>query len=103
MSQRKGHFRSTVIHCMNGKIPFSEVQAGTALQYAPFTPFSAMIDLQHILINGSVPITTRCFKIIVNKLDTGINLIDCHKPQAILTVHFIDGAISVIIFWNNRR
>ena len=103
MFQRERHFRRTVIHCMNGEIAFSEIQAGAALQYAPFPSLPAMIDLQDVLANISVPITARCLEIIVNKLNPRVDLIDCHKAQAIRTVQFIDGTVSVIIFWNNRR
>ena len=38
---------------------------------------------------------------ITKKLYAGIDLIDCHKSQAIRTIHFIDSTVTVVIFRND--
>ena len=88
---------------MDRHIALSKIQTRTTQKAAAFPPFPAMVDFQDVCIKISIPFTACSFKIIVNKLDTGINLVNCHQSQTICTVHFINRTISIIIFWNDRR
>ena len=86
---------------MNREVALSEIEARAAWQAAAFPSFPAMVDLLNVFINVPIPIAACRFKIVIDKLYAGIDLIDRHKSEAIRTIHFIDSTVTVVIFRND--
>lgn len=88
---------------MNGEIAFSEIQAGAALQYAPFPSLPAMIDLQDVLANISVPITARCLEIIALGVKFLVLILGALGYANMWAAVFADVGVSIIAILNAIR